>query len=288
MLLSLIGLHNKGVAHQDMKPENIFLGQNFHIKLGDYLLSSLLCPQKIDGDPFCDYEAPEISKAFQEGNLKVDVWSVGTIMFELLTLQKAFSSSNLNIHGRYDQELLKNSCSPQLFILITKCLSSNSIDRPDVYQLQGIYIYIYILEELNEMWTETENRVKKSNSDNSSSPPTEKISPCRDMQSIGSNYEHGKDGGTHINKEPPVILKSCLIKNKGGRKEHKRTSPISEKGAKRGRKDALGSNIRSGGRHKVTFLDQIKAQPLAQVHLVTSFKKYNADVSQKCSCCSII
>ena len=50
------------------------------------------------------------------------------------------------------------------------------------------------------------------------------------------------------------------------------------------RKDQIGTTIRHRGQQKVTFVDQIKGHELAVVHFVTSYKKYNADVSQKCNC----
>ena len=39
---------------------------------------------------------------------------------------------------------------------------------------------------------------------------------------------------------------------------------------------------------KVTFIDEVTGDHLARIHYVESYKKYNADISQKCQCQCII
>lgn len=56
------------------------------------------------------------------------------------------------------------------------------------------------------------------------------------------------------------------------------------------RKDVRGVDIIHKGKkpkHKITFVDEIKKQPVAEVYVVESYKKYNRDESEQ-KCCSIL
>lgn len=76
---------NPPIIHRDLKPENLLLNENGRIYLADYGWSNF----KNDGDirkTFCgtpEYIAPEMLK--KEGHdHRIDIWSVGVLMFELL------------------------------------------------------------------------------------------------------------------------------------------------------------------------------------------------------------
>jgi len=88
IVLGIDYLHNLGVIYRDLKPENLLLSAQGNIVMTDFGLSKQgLQAADARTATFCgtpEYLAPEIIKG-EEYTKAIDWWSVGTIIFEMLT-----------------------------------------------------------------------------------------------------------------------------------------------------------------------------------------------------------
>ncbi|KDO43278.1 hypothetical protein CISIN_1g0262532mg, partial [Citrus sinensis] len=75
--------------------------------------------EKVCGSPL--YMAPEVLQ-FQRYDEKVDMWSVGAILFELLNGYPPFS-------GRNNVQLIVPALHPDCVDMCLKLLSANTVDR---------------------------------------------------------------------------------------------------------------------------------------------------------------
>lgn len=85
-------LNNKGKIHRDLKPDNIMMSERKDIKIADFGLAREMSNMmtKEVGTPL--YRAPEVLKGGY--NQKCDVWSVGLILYYMLTQGELFKHVN--------------------------------------------------------------------------------------------------------------------------------------------------------------------------------------------------
>nr|XP_023695240.1 probable serine/threonine-protein kinase nek1 [Paramormyrops kingsleyae] len=91
--LGLKYVHNSNIVHRDIKPQNVFLIDEKNIKLGDFGVSKILnrkdeyAKNKLETPV---YIAPDLWKG-KHFNKKSDIWALGCVLYELCTLEFAFS-----------------------------------------------------------------------------------------------------------------------------------------------------------------------------------------------------
>ncbi|KAF8737333.1 hypothetical protein AX14_013019 [Amanita brunnescens Koide BX004] len=110
LCLAVAYLHDKGIVHRDLKLENVLLDERCRVKLGDfgftreYERGALM-------ETFCGttgYAAPEMLERKKYMGPEVDVWSLGVILYCLLTGTLPFDDDDEEemrakvIQGEYD------------------------------------------------------------------------------------------------------------------------------------------------------------------------------------------
>ena len=93
--LGLKELHKNNIIHRNLTPNNIILDKNNKIKIAGFSVIKVLNPNVNylkDMVGTLHYLAPEISKG-EKYNQKVDIYSLGCILYELLTLNEYYVDS---------------------------------------------------------------------------------------------------------------------------------------------------------------------------------------------------
>ncbi len=135
-------LHRQGILHRDLKPSNILLDAEGQPYVTDFGLAKVLAPDSemtatgvIAGTP--SYMAPE-QAAGRSGQLgpAADTYSLGAILYELLTGQPPFRRQNpldtlMEVLGR--EPALPRTVNPRiprsLELICLKCLAKSPEDR---------------------------------------------------------------------------------------------------------------------------------------------------------------
>ena len=144
----LLQIHDKGIAHRDIKPDNIMITPNGQIKYIDFGISCVLycinpgCGNicKLEKRGTVGYMPPEVYEQFPlkfYNKLEVaqmgDIWSLGIVFFELAN--RALPNYNEEIVSTYPDD-------DRINILITEILKRNPAERMSI---NDIY---YVLSEL--------------------------------------------------------------------------------------------------------------------------------------------
>ncbi len=98
---ALAFMHGKGIVHRDLKPENLILvdkSENSELKIADFGLSKIMNDPSDVMQTVCGtwaYAAPEINPGLMRSvkagyTAKVDMWSVGVILFVMLAAYHPF------------------------------------------------------------------------------------------------------------------------------------------------------------------------------------------------------
>jgi eukaryotic-like serine/threonine-protein kinase len=146
----LIEAHGLGIVHRDLKPENLFLAvtpEGVVLKILDFGISKDLGTAFRDGSRTTltkggaaigspSYMAPEQIRAAPNLDARADIWSLGTILFELLTGRCPFEADTVAM--MYQKVLTEDppslldvlpSAPSELNTIIQLCLRKEPDDR---------------------------------------------------------------------------------------------------------------------------------------------------------------
>eukprot|EP01062_Namystynia_karyoxenos_P056774 TRINITY_DN476_c0_g2_i1.p1 TRINITY_DN476_c0_g2~~TRINITY_DN476_c0_g2_i1.p1 ORF type:complete len:453 (+),score=144.98 TRINITY_DN476_c0_g2_i1:88-1446(+) len=147
LTMALDHIHGKKMLHRDLKAANIFLTSNGMVKLGDFGFShdyeetvSNAVAKTFCGTPY--YLAPELWKNKKYGK-KADVWSLGVVLYEMVTLTRPFRADSMKglmkVVLEQDPEPLSDQWSKGMRTLVEATLTKEAQLRPttrDLYAMQ--------------------------------------------------------------------------------------------------------------------------------------------------------
>jgi len=139
LVLALSHLHSHGVAYRDLKPENVLLDEDGHVKICDFGLSKDNVSEPTAGaSSLCgtpEYLAPEVLDRRGHGTC-VDWWGLGMVLYELLTgLPPWYTTDRKKLFARIRTAPLKfpsfaaNNMSPEARGFITQLLNRDPLAR---------------------------------------------------------------------------------------------------------------------------------------------------------------
>jgi NIMA (never in mitosis gene a)-related kinase len=134
LVKGLKALHDLKILHRDLKSANVFLLSDGTAKLGDLNVSKVArrgLGYTQTGTPY--YASPEVWKDEPYDN-KSDIWSLGCVLYEMITLRPPFRAENMEglfqkvIKGQIHR--IPDRFSEDLFSIVKLLLQVNSDNRP--------------------------------------------------------------------------------------------------------------------------------------------------------------
>lgn len=146
LLNGLLYLHSNWVLHRDLKPANIMVTSKGEVKIGDLGLARLFYKplhSLFSGDKVVVtiwYRAPELLLGSRHYTPAVDLWAVGCIFAELLSLRPIFKGVEAKMDSKKTVPFQRNQVQKIVEILgmPTKESWPGLVSQPEYGQLQSI------------------------------------------------------------------------------------------------------------------------------------------------------
>jgi uncharacterized protein (TIGR02145 family) len=139
VLLAVNYIHNKGFVHRDLKPSNFMIDKNFQLKLLDFGIVKFMDSQSADltqththqqmGTPM--YMSPEQILETRNVNAASDIYSLGVVLWQMVTGRKPYDAENLpqyELQSKILNQALPLTNSPWDFF-IQKATAKKAEDR---------------------------------------------------------------------------------------------------------------------------------------------------------------
>jgi serine/threonine protein kinase len=137
IVLGMRYVHSKGIIHRDLKPANIMINEEGYSLIGDFGTSRFECrANTLTADSgTVNYAAPEMFSEAEICSTKADVFSFGSVIYEILTGSPVFPHDELPfpvMRRLFSGKLptLPESHGAMMQSLIERCWKRDPGDRP--------------------------------------------------------------------------------------------------------------------------------------------------------------
>ncbi len=126
-------LHSNGVAHLDLKLENLLLGENFQLKITDFDCAYIKNDLYYLGKGTANFRAPEIIQGKCRRPKAADIYSLGMMLFIMMSGSLAYLEDNkVKGHDLYAMVLSENE---NFWKIHAACTDSDVIENEDFKKL---------------------------------------------------------------------------------------------------------------------------------------------------------
>ena len=139
LVKGLKALHDLNILHRDLKSSNVFLNNDGSVKLGDLNVSKVEkkgMGYTQTGTPY--YASPEVWNDKPYGT-KSDIWSLGCILYEMITLRPPFRAKSMEeLYKKVTQGIfnkIPSQFSNDLYKIVQLLLQVNPEKRPSCSEI---------------------------------------------------------------------------------------------------------------------------------------------------------
>ncbi len=138
LVAALLFMHSNAFSHRDLKPENVFLAKDKStVLLGDFGFADIWCSYRVqeEGVGSLNYCSPEIISGGSYIGPEVDMWSLGAVLYAMLTGNLPFAAEDPEVvcenikTANWSLDGTSGEHDPFLHDLLSKLLTPEPIKR---------------------------------------------------------------------------------------------------------------------------------------------------------------